>query len=58
MVADGRDYLVTAWWVSALPGLAIFSTVLAINLFGDWLREVLDPILTSGASSEAEISDG
>lgn len=45
MVADGRDYLVTAWWVSTLPGLAIFSTVLAINLFGDWLREVLDPTL-------------
>jgi peptide/nickel transport system permease protein len=45
MVADGRDYLVTAWWVSALPGLAIFCTVLGINLFGDWLRETLDPTL-------------
>jgi peptide/nickel transport system permease protein len=45
MVADGRDYLVTAWWVSILPGLAIFFTVLAINLLGDWLREALDPTL-------------
>lgn len=45
MVADGRDYLVTAWWVSILPGMAIFFTVLAINLLGDWLREALDPTL-------------
>lgn len=45
MVADGRNYLVTAWWVSVLPGMAIFSTVLAINLVGDWMREALDPAL-------------
>lgn len=45
MVADGRNYLVTAWWVSVLPGIAIFLTVLAINLVGDWLRETLDPAL-------------
>lgn len=45
MVADGRNYLVTAWWVSVEPGIAIFLTVLAINLVGDWLREVLDPAL-------------
>lgn len=45
MVADGRNYLVTAWWVSVLPGTAIFLTVLAINLVGDWLRETLDPAL-------------
>jgi peptide/nickel transport system permease protein len=45
MVADGRNYLVTAWWVSVLPGIAIFMTVLAINLVGDWLRETLDPAL-------------
>lgn len=45
MVADGRDYLVTAWWVSVVPGIAVFLTVLAINLVGDWLREVLDPTL-------------
>lgn len=45
MVADGRNYLVMAWWVSVMPGAAVFLTVLAINLVGDWLREVLDPTL-------------
>jgi peptide/nickel transport system permease protein len=45
MVADGRDYLEPAWWVSTLPGLAILVTVLGINLFGDWLRDYLDPRL-------------
>ena len=43
MVAAGRDYLSTQWWVSTFPGLAIFITVMAINLVGDWLRDVLDP---------------
>jgi peptide/nickel transport system permease protein len=43
MVADGRDYLTTAWWMSTWPGVAIAVTVLAINLLGDWLRDVLDP---------------
>lgn len=48
MVADGRNYLVTAWWVSVFPGAAIFITVLVINLVGDWLREALDPTLRRG----------
>jgi peptide/nickel transport system permease protein len=43
MVADGRDYLSTQWWVSTFPGLTIFVTVMAINLLGDWLRDTLDP---------------
>lgn len=43
MVADGRDVLVTAWWVSTFPGLAIVLTVLAFNLIGDALRDRLDP---------------
>lgn len=47
MVADGRNYLSTAWWVSILPGILIFLTVLSINLLGDRLREVLDPTLRS-----------
>ena len=47
MVADGRNYLVNAWWVSVFPGTAIFVTVLVINLVGDWLREALDPTLRS-----------
>jgi len=45
MVADGRDLLASAWWISTLPGLAILLTVLGINCFGDWLRDVLDPTL-------------
>ena len=45
MVSDGREYVDTAWWVSALPGLTIMLTVVAFNLFGDWLRDTLDPKL-------------
>lgn len=43
MLADGRTYLQTAWWVSVFPGLAILLTVLGLNLLGDWLRDRLDP---------------
>src|SRR5918992_1367685 len=45
MIAEGRDYIATAWWVSFFPGLAILVTVLAFNLFGDWLRDALDPTM-------------
>ncbi|WP_243123236.1 ABC transporter permease [Thermaerobacter sp. FW80] len=45
MVAEGRDYLGTAWWVSTLPGLAVLVLVLAVNTLGDGLREMLDPRL-------------
>lgn len=45
MVAEGRDYTATAWWVSFFPGLAILATVLSFNLFGDWLRDALDPTM-------------
>jgi peptide/nickel transport system permease protein len=44
MLADGRNYLQTAWWVSVFPGLAIMLTVLGLNLLGDWLRDRLDPL--------------
>jgi peptide/nickel transport system permease protein len=43
MLADGRQYLDTAWWLGLFPGLAIFFTVLGVNLFGDGLRDALDP---------------
>jgi len=43
MLADGRTYIQTAWWVSLFPGLAILLTVLGLNLLGDWLRDTLDP---------------
>ena len=45
MVADGRDKLNDAWWVATVPGFAILFTVVSLNLFGDWLRDALDPIL-------------
>jgi peptide/nickel transport system permease protein len=45
MVADGRELIVSAWWVSMFPGLAIMLTVLSLNLLGDWLRDHLDPKL-------------
>jgi len=45
MVSDGRDRLAVAWWISTMPGLAIMATVLSMNLFGDWLRDRLDPRL-------------
>lgn len=50
MLADGRTYISTAWWMALFPGLSIFATVLAINLLGDALRDNLDPKLKrSGA---------
>jgi len=45
MLNGGRLYLSTAWWLTAFPGLAIFVTVLAVNLIGDHLRDWLDPRL-------------
>jgi peptide/nickel transport system permease protein len=43
MVADGKDFLFRAWWVSFFPGLFIFLTVMAYNLVGDGLRDAVDP---------------
>lgn len=45
MVADGRSFMLDAWWVSTFPGLAILLLVLSINLAGQALREALDPKL-------------
>ena len=49
MVVEGRQFLGSAWWVSTFPGMAIFATVLGFNLFGDGLRDALDPALRSGS---------
>lgn len=43
MITTGRNYFLDYWWVPTFPGLAIFVTVLAFNLLGDWIRDVLDP---------------
>jgi peptide/nickel transport system permease protein len=45
MVSEGRNFIMTHWWVSTLPGLAIMVLVLSINLFGEGLRDILDPRL-------------
>jgi peptide/nickel transport system permease protein len=45
MLSDGRNYLRIAWWITTFPGMAIMVTVLAINMLGDGLRDVLDPRL-------------
>jgi peptide/nickel transport system permease protein len=45
MLADGRAYVASAWWLATFPGLAIVLTVLSINVIGDWLRDFLDPRL-------------
>lgn len=43
MLSEGRTYMMTQPWVAIFPGLAIFVLILAVNLFGDWLRVKLDP---------------
>jgi peptide/nickel transport system permease protein len=43
MLADGRQFLRSHWWISTMPGVAIAITVLSINMFGDGLRDILDP---------------
>lgn len=43
MVSDGRELIISSWWVSLFPGLAILLVVMATNLLGDWLRDKLDP---------------
>lgn len=45
MVSEGKDYFLNYWWYPVFPGLAIFITVLAFNLLGDAVREVMDPRL-------------
>ena len=44
---EGRDRLLTAWWLTAFPGATIFLLALSISLVGDWLRDILDPTLRS-----------
>jgi peptide/nickel transport system permease protein len=45
MLAEGRTYMASAWWIAAFPGIAIMLTVLSVNLLGDWLRDYFDPKL-------------
>ena len=43
ILASGRNYVATAWWIATFPGLCLFLLVLSVNLFGDWLRDTVDP---------------
>lgn len=45
MLGEGRRYLLNAWWIAVLPGAVIFITTLSMSVFGDWLRDRLDPTL-------------
>ena len=45
LVAEGRDYLNSAWWVSIWPSLGIFLVVMSLNFLGDWFRDRFDPRL-------------
>ncbi len=45
MVADGRNYIATAWWIAVIPGAGIGLTVVSLNFLGDWLRDHFDPRL-------------
>lgn len=49
MIAGGRDLMLVAWWTSTLPGIALIILVLSINLFGEGLRDILDPRLKTVA---------
>ena len=58
MIADGRGFLATAWWISLFPGLAMLLTVLAVNLMGDWLRDHLDPKLRQVGAHAPALATG
>ena len=48
IMSEGRDRLLTAWWLTVFPGAMIFLLALSISLIGDWLRDILDPTLSDG----------
>jgi|TARA_B110000263_G_scaffold49986_1_gene41788 peptide/nickel transport system permease protein len=45
MIAEGRVFITSAWWIPLMPGAAVFLTVFAFNFLGDWLRDYYDPNL-------------
>lgn len=49
MLGAGRDYLASAWWIAAVPGLVIVLIAIVVSLLGDWLRDTLDPRLRGGS---------
>ena len=49
MVSNGRDYMLTHWWLAVAPSLVIVVLILQISLIGDWLRDKLDPKLKNAS---------
>lgn len=47
MIAEGRDVIHLAWWITVLPGIVLALVVLSMNTLGDWMRDNLDPMLKS-----------
>jgi peptide/nickel transport system permease protein len=45
MLSDGREYLLSAWWIATFPGVALMLTALSFNRLGDWIRDLTDPRL-------------
>jgi peptide/nickel transport system permease protein len=45
MVAEGQQYLASAWWLTIFPGLAVTVTVICVFMLGDWARDYLDPMV-------------
>ena len=43
MILDGQGVIGRAWWIAVIPGLAILLVVVAMNMLGDWVRDLLDP---------------
>ena len=45
MLSDGREYLLSAWWIATFPGVVLMLTALSFNRLGDWVRDLSDPRL-------------
>ena len=45
MLSDGREYLLSGWWIATFPGVALMLTALSFNRLGDWARDLTDPRL-------------
>jgi peptide/nickel transport system permease protein len=60
MLSQGREYISSAWWLVTFPGLAIIISVLGANLFGDAVRDLMDPRLRGigGRARGARLTKG
>jgi peptide/nickel transport system permease protein len=58
MLADGREYVTDAWWLSVLPGLGIMLAALSFNVLGDGLRDIMDPTQRSSKRRRPQSAEG